>query len=373
MIKMKNSLKLFVVFVALVCGNRAFSQESVQVIQIKVLPGLQYDVVRFQVKPGSKVKLVFTNTDDMDHNLLITKPGSREEVVNSALALGGNGPLKSFIPDMPQVLWAIPVTSSEQVKSVEFIAPKEEGIYPYVCTYPGHGFVMYGAMYVSSKDELPDIKKDSNIPPNRRTESESENIDHSDHESSPVLNASKRKSPCLYRVYIDGASPAAISVSLTEKSSYCWDVGTCKLRFAWQGGFVDNTALWKGHRDAESLILGNVFYRDKVSFPLRIKDKNSIPEIDYKGYRLVNNYPEFHYTVNGIDVFELIKPKEDESGLLRTFRIPDATTNVWFYFSEEDGVEYQASLGNLSKGSLELNPSQAKEFSIIMTERKVSI
>src|SRR5690606_36225143 len=149
--------------------------------------------------------------------------------------------------------------------------------------------------------------------------------------------------------------------------------GTCKLRFAWQGGFVDNTALWEGHRDAESLILGNVFYRDKVSFPLRIKDKNSIPEIDYKGYRLVNNYPEFHYTVNGIDVFELIKPKEDESRLLRTFRIPDATTNVWLYFSEEDGVEYQASLGNLSKGSLELNPSQAKEFSIIMTERKVSI
>jgi len=366
---MNNPLKLFVLFMALVCWNQAMSQETVKVIQIKVLPGLQYDVVRFQVKPGTKVKLVFTNTDDMDHNLLITRPGSREEVVNAALALGGNGPLKSFIPDISQVLWSIPVTSSEQVKSVEFVAPKEEGIYPYVCTYPGHGFVMYGAMYVSSKSGMPDIEKDLNIPPNRRTESKPEAKGHADHESAQVLNASSQKSPYLYRVYIDGASPAAIAVSLTENLSYCWDAGTCKLRFAWKGGFVDNTALWKGHRDAESLILGNVFYRDQVSYPLRIKDKNSIPKIDYKGYRLVDSYPEFHYTVNGLDVFELIKPKEDQTGFLRTFRIPDATTNVWFYFSEDDGIDYQASLGSLSNGVLELSSSQAKEFSVTMMER----
>lgn len=362
---------LLVLFMAFMIHGPTLSQDAVKTIEIKVLPGLQFDLARFQVKPGTKVRLTFTNTDDMDHNLLITKPGSREKVVNAALALGGDGPSKDFIPSIPEVLWSIPVISAEQIKLIEFTAPKEEGVYPYVCTYPGHGFVMYGAMYVSSKEEMPEIEKDTHIPPSRRTKVEAN--DHSEHESGHSLNAAVQKPPFLYRVYIDGASPAAIAVRLTENLSYCWDAGTCRLRFAWDGLFVDNTALWKGHKDAESVILGNVFYRDKVSYPLRIKDRNSIPQIDYKGYRLIDNYPEFHYTVDGFDVFEMIKPNEDQSGLMRTFRIPKATNKVWFHFSEDDGVDYKTSMGNLSDGVLELSSSQAKEFSIMMTERKKSI
>src|SRR5690606_22955917 len=329
-------------------GTSVFSQEDVKTVQMKVLPGLQFDVVRFHVKPGTKVKLVFTNTDEMEHNLLVTKPGSREEVVTAALQMGGDGPAKSYIPAIPQVLWAIPVLTAEQTKSITFTAPKQEGVYPYVCTFPGHGFVMYGAMYVSASGSMPEITKDANIPPNRRTVEKKPTTlkhpeGHSDHQMTSTNEVPySADDQNMYRVYIEGASPAAIAVRLTEELSYCWDAGTSKLRFAWKGGFVDNSALWKGHKDAEARIIGDVFYSDQVDFPIRIKEENGMPKVEYKGYRLIDRFPEFHYTVNGVDVYEFIRPHTDGNGLIRNFRIPKSDSKVWFSFDTNDGVNYQA-------------------------------
>src|SRR5881394_2540640 len=52
------------------------------VVEIEAVAGLRYDPVRFQVAPKSAVRLVFRNADDMAHNLVFTKPGTRIEVVN---------------------------------------------------------------------------------------------------------------------------------------------------------------------------------------------------------------------------------------------------------------------------------------------------
>ena len=351
-------------------GLFAFSQEAIKTIEIKVLPGLQYDVVRFQVKPGTKVKIVFKNTDEMDHNLLITKPGTKQEVVMAALQMGGDGPAKSYIPEMEEVLWSIPIVSADQSKSITFTAPKEEGAYPYVCTFPGHGFVMFGAMYVSSKGEMPKLSEDLNIPGSRRAEE----VKGEKKESSKSTDSHKHSKlsyqnpPFLNRVYIDGASPAAIAVSLTDSLSYCWDAGVSKLRFAWRGGFLDNTLLWKGHKDATSTILGTVFYRDKVVYPLRINNQNA--KVDYKGYRLIDRFPEFHYTVNGIDVYELIKPLANENGLVRNFNIPKINHALSFLFDKNDGISYQSDMGYLLDGEIAFTSQQAKSFSITMTENK---
>src|SRR3954453_2886035 len=74
-------------------------------VKIGVLPGLKFDVQRFAVAPGSEVKIVLRNPDQMIHNLVITKPGARMEVVLAALALGAEGPAKNFVPESPKVLW----------------------------------------------------------------------------------------------------------------------------------------------------------------------------------------------------------------------------------------------------------------------------
>jgi hypothetical protein len=171
-------------------------------------------------------------------------------------------------------------------------------------------------------------------------------------------------------VFIAGASPAAIAVSLPRDLSYCWDAGTCRLRYAWQGGFLDNSDLWKGKGDAAAKVVGTIFFRDKTPYPLRVGKPGAVPAVEYKGYRLVDRYPEFYYTLDGTLVHELLKPKADGGGLIRTFRIPAARKPVWFCFDAADGVSYEASAGKWQQGKLRLSARQAREFTITMTRKE---
>lgn len=337
-------------------------------IPMGVMPGLQFDVVRFRVPPGARVKIVFTNTDDMNHNLLIVKPGTREQVVNKALQLGEKGPEMNYTPASGNVLWSLPVIAPEQSQTLEFTAPTTPDIYPFVCTYPGHGTLMYGAMYVTADTALPALATDVNIPPQRRQDDislEEKEVDHSMHHGhSTVLHPYQPVPPYLYRVFIEDASPAAIAVCLPMQLAYCWDASLCKLRFAWHGGFLDNSDLWKGKGDALAKVVGVKFFRDSAGYPLGAPDA----KVSYKGYRLIDRFPEFHYTVNGLHVYERIQPKADGSGLIRSFRIPGATRPLVFHAGGElRGTAFESTAGTWAGNDLRLTAAQAKAFSIIMT------
>ncbi|HEY0668411.1 MAG TPA: plastocyanin/azurin family copper-binding protein [Sphingobacteriaceae bacterium] len=340
------------------------------VISLKAITGLQYDLARFSVKPGAKVKLILTNSDDMPHNLLFTKPGTRQEVVDAALKLGEKGLELNYKPDLPSVLWSIPVLAPGESKTITFTAPEKTGVYPYVCTYPGHGFVMYGAMYVT-KDEMPPLHKDLNVPPNRRDDYSNKNTEHghTDHTPAPA-HPYKETPPYLYRTFTDGSGPATIAVRLPGNLSYFWDAGTCRLRYATEGDFLNMKELWAGHRQAVAKDLGTVFFRDKTRHPFRIGAMETIPDVKFKGYRLLDRYPEFHYILNGLHVYELIKEKPDGTGLIRSFRIPDADRPVKFLFSPDDGVRYTFSSGKRSQNTVELTPAEAKQFTITMTKKE---
>jgi plastocyanin len=353
--------------------------DTITTISLKAISGLQFDVVRFTVKPGARVKIVYTNIDDMSHNLLILKPGSRVEVVNAALKLEERGPEFNYIPKLDKVLWFIKALSPEQTKSVTFTAPAQAGVYPYACTYPGHGFVMFGAMYVNADGKMPELKTDLNVPPKRRDDKtpETAKMDMAGHDMhmdkpapppKPVEpHPYKLVAPYLYRAFMDDASPAAIAVCLPQNLSYCWDAGTCRLRYGWYGGFIDMAPIWKGHSDAMAKLIGTIFYRE-AAFPLQIGKSQDKPVIEYKGYRLINKYPEFHYTYNGTDVYELIMPKDDGNGLVRNFKIPDAKKIVWFTTNTDDtAVKYDATTGKWERGKLKLEPQQAREFSVSIT------
>ncbi len=372
----KKIISFLLAFLSIVQLYAQTKTDTVRTIKIDVLVGLQFDLVRFNAKPGEMLKLIFSNSDDMSHNLLITKPGARLEVVNQALSLSEKGPSMDYIPNSSSVLYSIPVVNPNQFRTLSFTAPKQEGVYPYVCTLPGHGFIMFGAMHVNSDGKMPNIMDDQNIPPNRRKADNdavaiNQGMKHNEHPKEiKALHPYTPISPYLYRVFIDGASPAAIAVSLTKDLSYCWDAGTCRLRFAWSGGFLDNSELWKGKGDVSAKVTGEIFFRDQTEFPLYLKDKGKIPEVEYKGYSLINRYPEFHYTLDGIDVYELILPKEDGSGLIRKFRIPNIKNTVWFNTKPLDGAIYESSSGKWQENTLKLSASQAKEFIIIMSRKE---
>lgn len=340
----------------------AQGQEFQREIEIKAIPGLKFDLTQIRVQPGERIKLTLTNADEMDHNFVITKPGAREEVVNASHKLGENGPKQNYVPVSEKVLWSIPVVTPGQFASIIFQAPSKEDVYPYVCTFPGHGLVMYGAMYVTAKD-LPLPEKDPNVPPEKTN---SVNSEH--HHPVGQLHPYKTTPPYLYRIFMPDAGPAAIAVSLPNQLSYCWDAGSCRLRYAWQGEFLDPRDYFNKKAEKVAKILGTVFYRDKTTYPLRFsKDEN--PVVDFKGYRLIDRYPEFHYTIDGKDVYELIKPKEDGSGLIRSFKIPEATQSLYFVFDPNDGAEYSTLKGTLHGNQINLTVRDAREFVIVMTKK----
>ncbi|MGV3504464.1 MAG: plastocyanin/azurin family copper-binding protein [Adhaeribacter sp.] len=340
-------------------------------ITIKAVPGLKFDLGSFQVQPGARVQLTLTNADDMDHNLVITQPGAREQVVQAALKLGAQGPEKGFVPASPLVLWAIPVLAPDQSQSITFTAPAKTGDYPYVCTYPGHGFVMFGTMQVAAgKMAPPATGKTAAAKSAGGKTAGSMASAHAGHGPPRPPHPYTPVAPYLYRIFIEGASPAAIAVRLPGSLAYCWDAGSCRLRFAWQGGFLDNSDLWKGKGDALARVTGKVFFRDQTPYPLRLGKAEALPVVDYKGYRLVNGFPEFRYTLDGTEVQELLQPKADSSGLVRRFRIPRAGKTVWFAVDPGDGVRYQASAGRWRQGLLKLSPRQARDFTITMTKKE---
>ncbi|HEX3135859.1 MAG TPA: plastocyanin/azurin family copper-binding protein, partial [Planctomycetota bacterium] len=123
---------------------------SAEPIAIKAITGLQYDVKRFAVEPGATVAIEFENDDttDMPHNLVFTKPGKRMDVVNLALAQKPDAMKTGFVPKSPDIIASIPEVKPHETAKLSFTAPAEKGIYPYVCTYPGHGLIMFGDMYV---------------------------------------------------------------------------------------------------------------------------------------------------------------------------------------------------------------------------------
>jgi azurin len=119
-----------------------------QSVIVATKPGLQFDIEEIKVKAGSKVALTFNNNDDMLHNLVITIPGDAiEKVGRMALEMGLKGPEMNWVPVSEQVLFHTGLLQPETKETIYFEAPKA-GVYPFVCTFPGHYLVMRGKLIV---------------------------------------------------------------------------------------------------------------------------------------------------------------------------------------------------------------------------------
>jgi uncharacterized cupredoxin-like copper-binding protein len=120
-----------------------------EVIRLGTLPGLKYDKTELQVKAGAKVKLVFHNNDDMQHNIVITTPGAANETGEKAMKLGLKGPDMQYVPNSNKVLVHSNILEPGQTETLFFVAPSVPGIYQFVCTYPGHYAAMQGVLRVT--------------------------------------------------------------------------------------------------------------------------------------------------------------------------------------------------------------------------------
>jgi putative heme-binding domain-containing protein len=131
--------------------RRELGELGVQVVRVGTLTDrMLFDRERLVVQAEKPVEFVFDNTDIMPHNFVIVRAGALEEVGLAAEAQATQpGALeRNYVPASDKILLSSRLLQPRQSQKLSFAVPKEPGIYPYVCTYPGHWRRMYGALYV---------------------------------------------------------------------------------------------------------------------------------------------------------------------------------------------------------------------------------
>ena len=124
---------------------------GVRVIRINTLPErMSYDKEIMVVKAGKPVEFIFENNDLMPHNIVFTAPGSMEELgkLAEAQATQPGAAARQFVPNFNKILLASTLLQPREIQKLSFMAPTKPGVYPYVCTFPGHWMRMHGALYV---------------------------------------------------------------------------------------------------------------------------------------------------------------------------------------------------------------------------------
>ena len=126
----------------------SWTKGSDRTIILAPRPGLKFDIEAITVKAGSKIKLTFNNSDDMQHNFVLTAPNAANQVGEMAIKLGVDGERLNYIPSTPLVLVHTLLLQPGQSDVIYFSAPDEPGEYQYLCTYPGHYMIMRGVLKV---------------------------------------------------------------------------------------------------------------------------------------------------------------------------------------------------------------------------------
>jgi putative heme-binding domain-containing protein len=132
-------------------ARRQLGDLGVRVVRVGTLTDqMLFDKDRIVVQAGKPVEFVFENTDIMPHNFVITKMGALEEVGNAGEAFGSSpgAAERGYVPPSDKVLLASRLLMPRDTQVLRFTAPPSPGVYPYVCTYPGHWRRMHGALYV---------------------------------------------------------------------------------------------------------------------------------------------------------------------------------------------------------------------------------
>jgi putative heme-binding domain-containing protein len=124
---------------------------GVRVVRIGTLPErMAYDKEVLVIQAGKPVEFVFDNTDLMPHNFVILQQGALKEVgeLAEATAQDPASPARQYVPPSNKILLASRLLTPRDSQKLSFQAPAAPGIYPYVCTFPGHWTRMHGALYV---------------------------------------------------------------------------------------------------------------------------------------------------------------------------------------------------------------------------------
>lgn len=152
------------------------------------------------------------------------------------------------------------------------------------------------------------------------------------------------------------AGPAAIAVSVNENLHFCWDAGTCQLRYIWKGNYIDPWPVLRGNGNGLVKILGEVFVKIEQGNPF---DKNAKPK--FHGYKKVNGLPVFSYTLDQMLVQVSFESTQD--GHLKVHYQCDSDHHLKFTPLLTKG-NWSSKQGQTQSKGLKLSSQEAKNFTV---------
>ena len=112
---------------------------------------IRFDKEEIRVKAGAPVRLHFVNPDATPHNFVLLQSEKDVMPVGMAaneMAKSPDGLAKGFIPKTKGIILHSKMLMPTTSETLRFVAPKKPGIYPYICTFPGHWAAMKGNLVV---------------------------------------------------------------------------------------------------------------------------------------------------------------------------------------------------------------------------------
>ena len=301
-----------------------FAADSYE-FQIQTLTAqMRYDVEEMVVTPGSAVKIVFENGDDLPHNLVFCQPGTNTMAMSLKQMEDAEAALKrNWLPNDPAIWQHSKMLNPHEVDTLEFTAPETTGDYPFVCTFPGHAATMRGVlkvmeptplfedlafkMYLGSWKKLPDFAK---LTPHREGKLDNGLIDVAldDYKNefgvvyTGTLNAPREGTYVFYMASDDGARltvdgkvlidqdgihPASVSEAKTKLAEGPHKV---RLEYFQYHGYVNLFLGWKGARSAPTALSTWAPKSWEKGEPNKKKDFDPIPLIADKEPILYRNF-----------------------------------------------------------------------------------
>lgn len=122
-------------------------------LEFGVLPDvMKYDRPEVTAKAGQQVRLVFKNSDHMQHNAVVIRPDTLEKVgaLADAMLTNPEAVARNYVPDSTDVLFSTPLVDPGETYSVVLNVPEAPGRYPIICTFPGHWRLMQATLIVTN-------------------------------------------------------------------------------------------------------------------------------------------------------------------------------------------------------------------------------
>jgi hypothetical protein len=177
--------------------------------------------------------------------------------------------------------------------------------------------------------------------------------------------------PIVQRTFMPESYPGSFAITFPRGPTVCLDPVRGGINFITDGDFVDLRPRWLTKQGAPARVFGTTFYQEKAWQPLRAGSPAQEAKLEFRGYTLRPEGPEFHYEVDGREVHELLAATADGTGLVRRFRVGPGNAPLWLNLEPQADAEVILSGLERDGGHASFAANAGGEFTIEIRRKAV--